>query len=230
MITLKQFITEDDYENDFNEFLRSLKLDCQPFLKINEQAIKRKDFIWRGFARAESANFFSKYPRTDRKPLTTNKKVHQIFDSFFEKEFDFKYRTSGVFATRSRPEASGYSYAGIYAIFPVMDYTLLSSHEVQDLYAVHVSSETNDVMAKIYDSKEYEVTPEDVEQFYKELKGFNYFETQKIDDIGPAHEIMIKCKKYYAIRLYEDGMFKQLGSGHEGDDLIDFVDLLYSEN
>ena len=63
------------------------------------------EFIWRGFPKPENINFFSKYPRSDRQPLSTSPKLHAYFDKFFEDVFGFKYRSGAVFASRERHEA-----------------------------------------------------------------------------------------------------------------------------
>lgn len=229
MITLKQFITEEDYGNNFDEFLRALKMDCQPFLKINEHSLKRGNFIWRGFTNAESVNFFSRYPRSNRRPLSTNKRIHQVFDNFFEKEFGFKYRSGAVFGSQDRSDANSYSFHGTYAIFPSLNYTLLASNKVTDLFAQSWPDDVDDILRNIFSSDSYEVTDEEEQLWHDSLRTMNYFETMKIEDIVKTREIMIKCHSYFAIRLSEDGMFRQNGIHHESSAPIKFVDLLYNE-
>ena len=154
--------------------------------------------IYRGMRVRFSPDICIKYPRTSRRPLTTDKNVHELADDYFKQKFGIKFRSETIFVSRSQPLAE--TYGDPYVIFPLDRVNFAWSPKVQDFtYSAHAFN------SRFKD--EESISKEDINSFQEFMDDLEY----KCDDDSlrneyvkfsnlKQHEVMIKCDEYLAIR------------------------------
>ena len=136
---LIKYINEEKLVSDIPEgdgkILEIIKKECSEILNVYR---KTNRLLYRGLKNYDdkkqiSDNIYKIKPRADRKPKDTNI-IHQtIIDNFFYKEFGWKPRSDGVFATQTKAITGLYGYKGIF--LPVNGYKYLWSKKYKDLYS-----------------------------------------------------------------------------------------------
>lgn len=149
---LKGFITER--HTDVTIIADTLRRDCISFV----DDLKNAGLIYRGrdvhdktatSVRGKYGLYRMKSRLEDRKPLSTNPKMHDEVNKVFERDFGWKVR-NGVF-TRGRGDVGGYGEQHMF--FPIGDYKFVWSPIVKDLWS-HLNGysflfedpESNDVL------------------------------------------------------------------------------------
>lgn len=155
--------------------------------------------VYRGMKERFSPDICLKYPRSSRRPLTTNKKVHELADDYFKHKFGNKFRSESIFVSRSTELAK--TYGDVYAVFPLDQVSFCWSPNVEDFTVT--SAKYN----KMFDAGEVTLTKDDFNEFQKFMDDLDYHcddESLKNDFVKyrdfKQFEVMIKCDEYLAIR------------------------------
>jgi hypothetical protein len=154
--------------------------------------------IYRGMRVRFSPDICIKYPRTSRRPLTTDKKVHEFTDDYFKHKFGIKFRSESIFVSRSKPLAV--TYGDPYVIFPldrvnfawspnVEDFTY-SAHEFSERFKDRESISSSEIadFEKFMDSLDYKCNDDSLRNEYVKFSNLKQY------------EVMIQCDEYLAIR------------------------------
>lgn len=141
-------------EVDATNIIKVLERDCGPF--INELVSTGGDMLFRGISgkpisfseyKVEYDNelvdgLYIKSRRKDRYTLDIKPDISQIFDDYFQQQFDFRLRSSGVFATKDPVSAASYSQYDTqlkrrkaYMFFPIGEYKYYWNPEILDLFS-----------------------------------------------------------------------------------------------
>ena len=154
--------------------------------------------IYRGMMVRFSPDICIKYPRSNRRPLTTKSQVHELADDYFKHKFGIKFRSEAIFVSRSKSLAEAYGDA--YVIFPLDHVDFAWSPKVEDFtYEAHAFN------SRFSDGDK--ITNEDFKEFQKFMDGLEYHcnddslrnEYVKFTNLK-KYEVMIKCDEYLAIR------------------------------
>ena len=193
-----EFITEDEIDNEIDreeeleelhglpieviEVLNVVKKDCQPYLHENKSPFVRTP-MYRGID--DDKFFLKKQVRlTDRRPLSISKESHDKINYYFDRNFGEPFRDA-LFVTGDENTAKG--YGKVYHIFPVGNFKYLWSASIDDLYGylTGIRLKYDDLTTKhIYD-----------------LLDFGNYKTDNLMmGLRQDTEIMVRCKKYYAIK------------------------------
>jgi hypothetical protein len=185
---LKNFIGKKTIDIDF---IKKLKKECSEYFYESRQ-FKQNLPLYRGMRRKIST-YEIITPRKNRKPLSTDPEVHKLLDKEFKKQFGWSARSEGVFCMGDYPPGI---YGERYYIFPIGKFKFLWSEDINDLT---VSLDN----AGIFNS-DYRLDPEVPTETVKDII-FQLVSTYQDDDFLAAlrsgHEIMLKCKKYYALNI-----------------------------
>ena len=154
--------------------------------------------IYRGMSVMFAPDFVVKYPRSNRKPLTTNDKVHKTADAFLKKKFGIAFRSNSIFVSRSKDLAK--TYGDVYAIFPLGKVHFCWSEHADDFTAAYLNykhkyvelarakSLTDDDVNDMMESFEYHFDDDSLQEKYFKHRNF------------AKHELMIHCDEYLAVR------------------------------
>jgi len=189
----------NQYINEAEESLVDLILkNCQPFLKaIGNDPVKYA--LYRGM-KSGHEKYVKKTVRKNRKSLSTLKKIHDILNDAFYKEFGIKARSECLFAVGDSITAE--DYGTVHYIFPIGKFKFYWSPKVRDLFNEIAD---NKISSKVPESKVMAFAKKTVKTYQK---------TDLKKAIKSRHEIMIDCKKYYAVKKYrpeeEEDFLKQL--------------------
>lgn len=193
----KEFLTERAIDMSVKELIER---DCKSFL---EQA--NGHLLWRGsktlhksedtLITTEGYTVYKTRPRPYRKPRNTSVKSSAIIDNYFHDKFGWKPRSEAVFCF-GEPKGTTF-YGTTYCIFPIGDFKYVWSPVYDDLFGSLPSTFT-----LINDSLPPTVQYEREEELLQRMDAGKYQDT----DLDKAlqykhgyHEIMLKCKEYYAI-------------------------------
>lgn len=207
---LREYLIEDTNKVDIS----MIKRDCKKWLDFSKGL-----FVYRGI------KIHDKIVRIDtnknRKPKDTPLNLHKKIDEIFYKKFGWKPRSEGVFCTGNISTAN--LYGEIYVIFPIGDFEILWSEEVEDLY---IKSGTFSMYASMLDQLISAFMLKDSSHYSDEKGMKRLVDTYKNKDLYGAikseNEIMIKCDQYYAISVsYIEKIYKTPKN---------FVDFLYGDN
>lgn len=157
------------------EILELIKRDCQPFLKHHPDGL-----MFRGM-KNKGVGAFKQSVRGDRKPKNMLPELHSKIDDWFQTKFGIKARSETVFVTGDFNDARSYGKA--YAVFPIGEFDFVWSPEVGDLFIVLHNETPSEVPDRLADLK-YQTT---------DLKAA----------IDSYYEIMVRCKEYYAVPIYD---------------------------
>jgi hypothetical protein len=156
----------------------------------------------RGVPNKTGEDIFIRTVRTDRRPMSTSKVIHDVLNKAFFELFGFPYRTAAVFTTLSKDDAITYG-DDVYCIFPTGPYTVCYSPKIYDLYefeyqiinVVKVQDPDNNFVNLIGNEDIVEAIKRWVlEQKYREIDSLNKLEENL------SVELMIKCKQYLALK------------------------------
>lgn len=180
---------------------------------INERAGKWRNFIggfstnnlnwliYRGMRIIYSPEIAIKYPRSNRRPLTTKNEDHVMADEYFKEKFGIKFRSQSIFTVRDPGIAK--FYGDVYSIFPLDDVHFCWSEKVEDF-----TNELGDFRRKIFPKNSLalvnEISKEQITEFMDSCE-------YHCDDDSLAttftkyrdykkHELMISCDEYLAVR------------------------------
>lgn len=166
--------------------IKKFRTSCKPFLDhiIGNDVYEP---LYRGTSKYLSMFSISRR-RKNRKPKDTPEKVQKIADAIFYKEFKWKPRSSGVFATGSLSLAD--NYGRVFWFFPIGSFHFVWSNRIEDFFLDN-----------------------DWDDFYKR----EWIENQGWKIIyNPGHTIGIEDRMDSIINTYQDFDLKSaISSGHE---------------
>ena len=177
-----------------DEVIDIITKDCKPFLK----EIKGGELLWRGgrtvFKEVEKIT-----PRADRKPLDTEKIVHDHLDKLFLEYHGWKARSEGVFVSPDILATRRFGDPSLF--FPIGTYKYLWHTRIHDLTT---SLCDNFGLCKGVDKEELEGrdTREGIDEIVSDYKNKGLKKATQ-----EHNEIMFKCKKYYMVhKMYYDSL------------------------
>ena len=186
---LKQFITEG--KSIDIAFIKKLKKECDEYFYASRQFNTNLP-LYRGMKKKIST-YEVIIPRKNRKPLSTDPVVHRLLDEEFKKQFGWRARSEGVFCTGDYPPGI---YGERYYIFPIGKFDFLWSPDVKDLT---VSLDHSGIF-----TTDYKLDPSVPMNTVNDVV-FQLVSTYQDDDFLAAlrsgNEIMLRCKKYYALNV-----------------------------
>lgn len=209
MTRLKSYIREETADRDkinwdeqgyYDDVIKKQILqECKPFLKESG---------YTAFCRREKPKGGgSVYPvrkkiRTDRKPLSTRKKLAEIVDSLFYKYHGIKARTGSIFGQAS-PNITPLYGPEIYLLFPIGNFRYVWSPHIRDMYMKIMDTWKQ---ARDYYIQEPLSTHSDmVELFEKYMEPIiksDYMVTGLDKATRPGrwnNEVMFECKEAYLL-------------------------------
>ncbi len=155
--------------------------------------------VYRGMKERFSPDICLKYPRSSRRPLTTDKMVDQLADDYFRHKFGTKFRSESIFVSRSAELAQ--SYGDVYVVFPLDRVSFCWSTKVEDFTVT--SAKYN----QMFGDGEVTLTKDDFKEFQTFMDDLDYHcddDSLRNDFIKyrnfKQYEVMIKCDEYLAIR------------------------------
>jgi hypothetical protein len=107
-----------------------IRKNCQPFLAANKSSLLDETYLLSGTNRWNSRVFKSPVP-TNRMPRDTSLLIHNLFDNYFKQHFGIPYRSNALFTTTQSSVAE--QYGNVYAVFPIGNFSILTSPMVEDL-------------------------------------------------------------------------------------------------
>jgi len=121
----------NDYLNEekIDTIIKEIKTNCQPFLK-DWRSLNIDTFPYSG--RIKKVDFGIKNIRKDRKSKDMPIELHQLLDNWFYKKFGVRARSNSIFVSFDLNEVSFYGMPHL--IFPIGNYTAISSSYIRDLY------------------------------------------------------------------------------------------------
>lgn len=206
----RQHINEQVTPYDFTDEQKALLLkNCKPFLKDTKKRINDGvKFLYRGMTGTGGNSFIEKTVRQDRRPLDSDVRFHNDFGAGFKRKFGVDARKQGVFTEIVEVHQYGYPYI----VIPQGSYYCIWSDTIQD--AVEWAPDA------IYD---YGGEPAALKKAVdthidKLLKTYHKGDVNKaIKGVenskgGWRTEIVVICKKYYAIggrhKMYLEGLIR----------------------
>ena len=143
-----------------------------------------------------------KQVRTDRQPLDTHPDLHRVLDDFFEHNYGWRARSSGLFIMGKSGRPFLEDYGDIHRVFPMGKFKFLWSPSVHDLtHTVHALLVKHKLPIK---RNTISYTEDELLEFVdlisQELTGVYEDSDLHAAQSGAPREIMIKCTEYLAVR------------------------------
>ena len=201
MTKFKNYITDSRYpQTNFEHITDIIKKDCGSFVKE-----LKKNMILLFSGRDEQVNFTKKSVRKNRTPRDTPIEIHDFIDNWFNKKFGIRARSNTVFCSATESSTSDYGEA--YIIFPIGNYTTISSNKVSDLYSKIETIIKEEFYGK--NGPKFEnidkiwnriLTSDEKINVYKEIRKLLDESDYKKNNIKNNNvEIMLHCKEYYML-------------------------------
>ena len=181
----------DEYGTKIEVIAEYLRKNCQPYLReINYNPSHYA--LYRGM-KHNSEDFTVKEVRLDdRRAQDMDSRSHDALNGYFTKKFGEPFRNA-LFVAGTPHVAE--SFGNLYAVFPMGNFTYIWTPEVYDLYTEYGS----DIYLEVVEHK-------DTKAFIELMDSLKYRNTDLPKAIESDHEIMIRCKKYAAVRVKGEPM------------------------
>lgn len=208
-----------------------IRKNCQPFLQQNKQSLLNGQYLYTGTQRWTSRVFKAAVP-VNRRPKDTSLLIHNLFDNYFKQQFGIAYRSNALFTTIQ--ESIAKDYGNVYAVFPIGEYSILTSPIIDDLTTKFGYSFSYllaalfdyDALDQLPDSEVNELKHDGMSLFQSLVHDFDYGD----GDLSPAFqkfiikhiipklgyfetksitslnksEGMVHCSEYYAIKVIDN--------------------------
>jgi septum formation topological specificity factor MinE len=182
---LIKYINENMSLLEIANELESVKKNCKPYINLVKKSNCKNKFLYKGMY--TSYDFKIRTVRKNREPLNMPIILHNYIDKLFKKKFGVKLRSETIFV--SSDITLTYEYGTPNIIIPIGKFDYYWNKEIYDLYE-DLSFSTNKASKNI---DKYKDELKIVIDGYKKNKDF-----KKMMDKFHG-EIMMDCKKYYAI-------------------------------
>lgn len=152
----------------------------------------KKNFLYTGRNINYNKDFDKRKVRTDRRPKDIKIDIHTAIDDWFYRKFGIRFRSNAVFASFQKDVV--HQYGHIYIIFPIGNYTVVSSDRVHDLYialtTIKLYDEDLDYLNfDINDPNQKEALYNVLDEEFEYKKGLRWNKSEQ----------MINCKEYYLV-------------------------------
>jgi len=239
--------TKTKLDGDFDKIIEIIKRDCKPFLDTLKREnvycemvnpASRPQALYRGvptkgdvIERCEIDGkiniLYKKSSRKDRRSKDLGGFFTRLFDSIFEFRYHISPRSQGIFTTSLWSTARAYSgmKGGTYLFFPIGDYKMVWSEEVDDLFSAlegeyffeaikKYPTIDDDMIDQIKNGKTYtggydHLIGESIDVIVDDLKQMSYdrigdlVSEYQLDNLYDAlrseNEITFICDEYYLV-------------------------------
>jgi len=195
-------LNEQNVSISWDAVIRNIQNNCKHYLKLLKPT---GGVFYRGYKSNEL--YIKKKTRTDRKPLSTSQKTHELLDDAFKEKFGWKARSEGVF-TSGRPDGA-YLYGRVYLFFPKGLSTYIYAPDINDLFvqlhsliSLHGGSEATMAFMRNDVSK--------MDDVIKTIVNKYYVQNGNINEALKCREVVWKCKEFYM--LHFDSVNEKFGS------------------
>ena len=189
-----EFITEDINVEDVQKYVELIKQDCGPFL---QQA--KGEYLYRGLGTETDPFVGNSIRLKNRTPKDVPLLLHNNINKFFNKKFGSPFRNA-MFCSGDIHFAD--FYGKIYVVFPIGKFEFLWSTDVDDLFMSwdeYDPSLSPDFKQLSQESQEIDFK-DAIKTFLKDTKN-TYINDNLAQAIKSNNEIMIRCERYYAVKL-----------------------------
>lgn len=130
MQLLRQLTEQADHQQEVVDLIALVK-QAKPFF---DQRAHEVVWFFRGVKSAELPTAMGGVvtPRTDRRPVDTTLKFHEMLDDRLYQDFGFRYRSGATFVTGSRQGSGDYGFPCI--VLPLGPFELVYGEECTDAY------------------------------------------------------------------------------------------------
>lgn len=139
MITFKQFLSEDASALEPEDAAKFIATHCREVLDdlglkmiYGTNPVLRGQFLWRGLGDLPKNKAHVLDGTRTRIPVDSSAEMTDTMNAYFQKAFNYPYRTKGVFVIGNRSFAA--SYGNVFSIFPVDGYNCIWSPRVEDAF------------------------------------------------------------------------------------------------
>lgn len=191
---LNEALTADQIEKVRYDIYPQILKDCQPYLK----ALKGQYHEAMRGHRSTIKVWSKRKVRQDRKPLETDKRIHDLADKLFQKKFGLKPRSQAAFSFSDLNKGFAF-YGDMMYFYPIGNFKFLWSKEVKDL-TLHLTDREHGLFI-LEPSGEFDDDMWTLGAAEKVMK--NIVDTYQTTDLHAAlktrHEIAWFCKEYYLV-------------------------------
>ena len=176
-------------------YTKKIQVECKPFIKEIKGAagtLTRHD-VKHGLDPA-----WKKITRKDRRPLDTPKQFHDMIDNWFNKNFGWKSRSSGLFCWGTPFPL----LASDWMVFPAGNFKYIWSPKITDLYGhVEFIFDMAKAKARKHDDLQSEMEPA-IKEAWKEMKKeFSKYTNKNLKKaVVSRKEIMVDCDYSYLVK------------------------------
>lgn len=156
-----------------------IQRDCKPFLSLLGAGARP---LYRGIREQHDPLAVLNVQR-DRQPTKMPRTIHAAVDAWFCEKFGVRYRGAGLFCTGDCAQAAEHGF--VYKIFPIGGFQFCWSPKVRDLFEW---------------AKQERLLQLSPLEFVAALESLDYREEGFSEAIASGCEIMIACRRYYAVR------------------------------
>lgn len=122
-------LTEEELKlSDSEDIMAFIQQNCQPYIKVHPDFMDWP--LYRGMSPRGDVSIQS--IRQDRKPLSSNQYIHQVYDEAMKLAGLTAVRSNSIFCTGNKNSAGG--YGEVHVIFPMGDFKYSYTTEYRDLY------------------------------------------------------------------------------------------------
>lgn len=122
-------LTEEELDiTDSEDIMAFIQQNCQPYIKEHPDFMSYP--LYRGMSPRGDVSIQT--IRQDRKPLSSNQYIHQVYDEAMKRAGLTAIRSNSIFCTGNKNAAMG--YGDVYVIFPIGDFKYSYTTEYRDLY------------------------------------------------------------------------------------------------
>jgi len=170
------------------QIIEAIKDQCAPFLSLVQKEPETTRFLYRA-ANAKETNWWRRDAIRDRKPRNMPYCLHEAGDEWFSHRFGVRFRGAGIFCFGRYEEAEQYARSdkrSVFAIFPIEAFQFCWSTQVKDIH-VYIGEEEARKMSR--------------EEYVGKLSRLDYRESDLLAAIDSGNEVMLACKRYYAVQI-----------------------------
>lgn len=186
-ITSKGEIMSRENDPSLDNSLNILEKECSQFIR------ETGGFLYRSTNRRLGSDVViaKQTPRSDRRPVDTRKRIHDMADKSFKKKFGWKVRSEGVFTSTKPGMTKGYG-SNLYLVFPINGYKFVYSEEHYDFFIAQ--SELESRLRREYKDPNHFLEQKDVDTLVDKYFGGNL---KKAWADRQSREVILNCPNGY---------------------------------
>lgn len=190
-----------DYQ-EMVEFSKLLKSDCERYL--NDSDTLERGWLFR-MMKPNTDVKKEVLVNTRRMPRNTPLSLHTLIDNYFFEKYSIPFRSASVFCvnspsyiTNEYPDSRGIENA-LHVIFPIGNYSCLSSAKYRDLLMILQNSYKAKI-AEFADTDDLDDISDDTKQKIIDFLERGEYSLNNLFG-NNTNEIMLYCKSYYALNI-----------------------------